>query len=89
MTTLNTIGESVTPAATRNSSGLLDRLVDWMNHVVDALFGPSAGEGWHGHPAETYLFLNPSGCGAGIDSNLWDLLNDQRPQPETKEGDNA
>jgi len=33
--------------------------------------------------------LNPGCCGAVIDSDLWDLLTDQRSQPETKEASNV
>ena len=85
MTTVNAIGGNVTAAASQSSARLVDRLVDWVNHVVDALFGPALGVAGRDKPAEAYLFLNTSCCGAVINSDLWDLLNEQRPQPKIKE----
>ncbi len=85
MTTVSMIRGNDTPDAHQNSAGYLDRLVDWMNQVVDAFLGPAVGEARHGQPAEAYLFLNPSYCGALIDSDLWDLLTDQRSQWEIED----
>ncbi|MCH8297932.1 MAG: hypothetical protein IH873_07690 [Chloroflexi bacterium] len=84
MTTLSTIQANVTPDVSQISTGLLDRLLDWMEHVVDAFCGPAAGDARHENPAAAYLFLNPSCCGAVIDSKLWDLLTDEQLQPETE-----
>ena len=89
MTTVSTIQGNVTPDTYQRSVGLLDRLLDWMNHVVDAFCGSAAGDARHGNPAEAYLFLNPSCCGAVIDTKLWDLLTEQQPQPETEEANNV
>ena len=85
MTTLTSKKGNVITAASPSTVGLLDRLVDWMNHVVDAICGPAVGGASHDNPAETYLFLNPTYCGAQIDSDLWDLLNDERNQPAIEE----
>ena len=85
MTTVTTIQGNVTGTDSQSSTGLLDRLLDRVNNVVDALFGPAEGETRHGQPAEAYLFLNPCYRGALKDSDLWDLLTDQRSQPEIEE----
>ncbi len=89
MTNVNMIEGNATPEVPQNSAGLLDRLLDWMNNVVDALFGPAVGDARHDNPAAAYLFLNPSCCGAVIDSNLWDLLTDEQPQREIEEVSNV
>ena len=89
MTTLSAIQGNVTGTASQSSTGLLDRLLDWLEHVVDAFCGPAAGDARHDNPAEAYLFLNPSCCGAVIDSKLWDLLTERKPQPETEEVSNV
>ena len=89
MTTVNTIDANVTATASESSAGFLDRLADWLNHVVDALFGPAEGEARPDNPAEAYLFLNPSCCGAIIDSNLWERLTERPPQPESEEASNV
>ena len=85
MTTLSTIQGNVTPETSQRSAGLLERLLDWMNNVIDAFFGPAVGEAIHDNPAEAYLFLNSGCCGAVIDTKLWDLLTERKPQPETQE----
>ena len=85
MTTVSSIQGSVTGTGSQSSTGLLDRLLDWLEHVVDAFCGPAVGEACHDNPAEAYLFLNPSCCGAVIDTKLWDLLTERKPQPETDE----
>ena len=85
MTTLSTIQGNVTPETLQSSPGLLGRLLDWLEHVVDAFCGPAVGEAIHDNPAEAYLFLNPSCCGAVIDTKLWALLTERKPQPETEE----
>ena len=89
MTTLSTIQGNVTGTASQSSTGFLDRLLDWLEHVVGAFCGPAAGEACHDNPAEAYLFLNPSCCGAVIDSKLWGLLTERKPQPETGEVSNV
>lgn len=89
MTTLNTIQGNVIGTGSQSSTGLLDRLLDWLEHVVDAFCGPADGDARHDNPAEAYLFLNPSCCGAVIDSKLWDLLTERKPQPETEEVGNV
>jgi len=89
MTTLITIQGNVTATAPKSSVGLLDRLLDWLEHVVDAYCGPAVGDARHDNPAEAYLFLNASCCGAVIDSKLWDLLTERKPQPETEEVSNV
>ena len=89
MTTVSTIGEKSTEGGPQSSAGFRDRLLDWMNHVADAFFGPVVGEARHDKPTEAYLFLNPSCGGAIIDSNLWDLLTEQPPQPESEEASNV
>ena len=43
MTTVSTIQGNVTVTASRSPVSLLDRLVDWMNNVVDAFCGPAPG----------------------------------------------
>ena len=89
MTTVSTIGGNVTADAPQSPAGFLDRLLDWMNHVVDALFGPAEGEARRDHPSEGYLFLNPSCGGAVIDSRLWDLLTENPAQPDSEEDSNV
>ena len=89
MTTVTTIQGNVTGTDSQSSTGLLDRLLDWVNHVVDAFCGPAVGDARHDNPAAAYLFLNPSCCGAVIDSNLWDLLTDEQPQREIEEVSNV
>ncbi len=87
MTTVGNIQGNIT--VPQNSNGFLDRLNDWLNDVVEAFFGPAAGDAIHDNPAEAYLFLNTSGCGGGIDTKLWDLLTDKKAQPETEETSNV
>ena len=89
MTTLSTIQANVTPETLQSSPSKLDRLLDWLEHVVDAFCGPAVGEASRENPAEAYLFLSPGCCGAVIDTKLWDLLTKQKPQPETEEVSNA
>ena len=89
MTTVNNIQGSVTTAVSQSSTGLLDRVLDWMNNAVEAYFGLTAGGARNGQPAEAYLFLNPSCCGGVVDSKLWDLLTDREPQAETEEASNV
>ena len=89
MTTVNNIQGSVTTAVSQSSTGLLDRVLDWMNNAVEAYFGLTAGGARNGQPAEAYLFLNPSCCGGVVDSKLWDLLTDREPQAETEEINNV
>ena len=89
MTTLNSIGVSVTASANQSSAGLLERFLDWMNQVADAFFGPAEGDARRDNPAEAYLLLNPSCCGAIIDTNLWDLLIERPAQPELEEANNV
>ena len=43
------------PEATQTSVGLLDRVLDWMNHFVDTFFGPVGGDARRGNPGEAYL----------------------------------
>ena len=89
MTTANNIQGNITAAASQNPDSFLDRVLDWMNHVVDVFCGPAVGDARHENPAAAYLFLNPSCCGAVIDSDLWDLLTDQPTQPVTEEASNV
>ncbi len=89
MTTVCTIQGNVSATASKSSAGLLDRLLDWMNNVVDAFCGPAVGDAHHGNPAAAYLFLNPNCCGAVIDTKLWDLLTERKTQPETEEVSNV
>ena len=89
MTTVNNIQGNVAATVSQNSTGPLDRLLSWMTNAVEAYFGLTAGGARHGQPAEAYLFLNPSCCGAVIDSKLWDLLTEQKPQPQTGEVSNV
>ena len=74
MTTLNTIQGNVTGTGSQSSTGFMDRLLDWLEHVVDTFFGPAVGDAVHDNPAEAYLFLNPSCCGAVIDTKLDESL---------------
>ena len=85
MTTLSTIQGNVTPETIKGSDGLRGRLLDWLEHVVDAFCGPAVGEACNENAAEAYLFLNSGCCGAVIDTKLWDLLTERKPQPETEE----
>ena len=89
MTTVNNIQGNITAQVAQSPDGFLDRVLDWMNHVVDAFCGPAPSDTVHENLAAEYLFLNPSCCGAEIDSDLWDLLIDQRSQPVTKEANNV
>ena len=89
MTTLTTIQGNFGETDSRNSTGILDRLVEWMNNVVDGVFGPAVGEAIHDNPAEAYLFLNSGCCGAIIDTELWDLLTERKSQPEDEEINNV
>ena len=89
MTTVSTIEGDVNPEVFQTSAGFLDRLLDWMCHVADAFFGPSGGNARHDNPAEAYLFLNSSCCGAIIDSQLWELLSEKPAQPESEEASNV
>ena len=89
MTTLTTIQGNFSETDSRNSTGIVDRLLDWLEHVVDTFFGPAVGDAAHDNPAEAYLFLNPSCCGAVIDTKLWDLLTERKSQPETEEANNV
>ncbi len=89
MTTVNNIQGNVSTTVSQSSTGLLDRLLGWMNNAVEAYFGLTAGGARHGQPAEAYLFLNPSCCGGVVDSKLWDLLTEREPQPETEEASNV
>ncbi len=89
MTTLSTIQGNVTGTGSRGSTGLLDRLLDWFEHVVHAFFGPAVGEVGHDNPAEAYLFLNSGCCGTVIDTKLWDLITERKPQPEDEEVNNV
>ena len=89
MTTLSTIQGNVTPENLQSSAGFLDRLLDWLEHVVDAFCGPAVGEAGRDNPAEAYLFLNSGCCGAVIDTKLWDLLTERKSQPETEEVNNV
>ncbi len=89
MTTLTTIQGNFSETDSRNSTGILDRLVEWLNNVVDGFFGPAVGDAMHDNPAEAYLFLNSGCCGAVIDTKLWDLLTERNPQAETEEASNV
>ena len=89
MTTVSNIQGSVNASVSKSSNGLMDRLLDWLNNVADAFFGPALGDAMHDNPAEAYLFLNDSCCGAVIDTKLWDLLTDRKAQPETEEATNV
>ena len=89
MTTLTTIQGNFSETDSRNSTGIVDRLLDWLEHVVDTFFGPAVGDAVHDNPAEAYLFLNPSCCGAVIDTKLWDLLTEKKQQPEDEEINNV
>ncbi len=89
MTTVNNIQGNIAATVSQNPDSFLDRVLDWMNHVVDAFCGPAVGDASHENPAAAYLFLNPSCCGAVIDSNLWDLLTDQQTQPVNEEASNT
>ena len=85
MTTVNNIQGNVTATVFQRPTSLLDRLLDWMNNVVDAFFGPAVGDARHGQSPDAYLFLSPSCCGGVIDTKLWDLLTERQSQPETEE----
>ena len=89
MTTVNNIQGNTTVAASQNPDSFLDQVLDWMNHVVDVFWGSVPSDTIHENLAAEYLFLNPSCCGAEIDSDLWDLLIDQRSQPVTEEASNV
>jgi len=89
MIIVSNIQGTITAAVSQSPDGFLDRVLDWMNHVVDAFCGPALSDTIHENPAAEYLFLNPGCCGAVIDSDLWDLLTDQRSQPDTKEASNV
>ncbi len=43
MTTVNNIQGSVTTTVSQSSTGLLDRMLGWMNNAVEAYFGLTAG----------------------------------------------
>jgi len=89
MTTANAIQGNGNPTVHQSSATFMDRLFDWLNNVVDVMFGPAVGDAIHDNPAEAYLFLNPSCCGAVIDTKLWDLLTERKSQPETQEVSNV
>ncbi|MCH8799532.1 MAG: hypothetical protein IH963_01345 [Chloroflexi bacterium] len=89
MTTASAIQGNVNGSVSKSSDSLMDRLFGWLNNVVDGVFGPAFGEACHDNPAEAYLFLNDSCCGAVIDTKLWDLLTDRKAQPETEEATNV
>lgn len=89
MTTVSNIQGTITATVSQKPDSFLDRVLDWMNHVVDAFCGPVPSDTVHENLAAEYLFLNPSCCGAEIDSDLWDLLIDQRSQPVTEEASNV
>ena len=89
MTTVSNIQGNITAQVAQSPDGFLDRVIDWMNHVIDVFFSPAPSDNIHDNLAEEYLFLNPSCCGAEIDSDLWDLLIEQRSQPLTEEASNV
>ncbi len=89
MTTLSTIQGNLNEKDSQSSTGIFDRSLDWIINVLEAFFGTRVGDAVHDNPAEAYLFLNPSCCGAVIDTKLWDLLTDRKAQPETVEGNNV
>ena len=86
MTTLSTIQGNLNEKDSQSSTGIFDRSLDWIINVLEAFFGTRVGDAVHDNPAEAYLFLNPSCCGAVIDTKLWDLITERKPQPETEEG---
>ena len=51
MTTANNIQGNITAAVSQNPDGFLDRVLDWMNHVVDVFCGPEVGDTLHDNPA--------------------------------------
>ena len=89
MTTLSTIQGNLNEKDSQSSTGIFDRLLDWMTNVLEAFFGTRVGDAVHDNPAEAYLFLNSGCCGAVIDTKLWDLLTDRKAQPETEEDNNV
>ena len=89
MTTLSTIQGNVAATVSQSSAGILDRLLDWLEHVAEAFCGPAVGEASRENPAEAYLFLNSGCCGAVIDTKLWDLITERKPQPKTEEDNNV
>ena len=89
MTPVNNIQGNITAQAAQSPDSFLDRVLDWMNYVIDVFCGPVPSDTVHENLAAEYLFLNPSCCGAEIDSDLWDLLIDQRSQSVTEEASNV
>ena len=88
MTTVSAIQGTVNATVSQNAESFSDRVFDWLNKAVDAFFGPAVGDAVHDNPAEAYLFLNSGCCGAVIDTKLWDLITERKPQPETEEVNN-
>jgi len=89
MTTASAIQENINEKDSQSSTGIFDRSLDWIINALEAFFGTRVGDAVHDNPAEAYLFLNPSCCGAVIDTKLWDLLTDRKAQPETEETKNV
>ena len=89
MTTASAIQENINEKDSQSSTGIFARSMDWIINGLEAFFGTRAGDAVHDNPAEAYLFLNPSCCGAVIDTKLWDLLTDRKAQPETEEATNV
>ena len=89
MTTLSTIQGNLNEKDSQRSTRIFDRSLDWIINVLEAFFGTRVGDAVHDNPAEAYLFLNPSCCGAVIDTKLWDLLTERKAQPETEEATNV
>ena len=89
MTTASAIQGNVNASVSKSSDNLMDRVLNWLNNVVDGFFGLANGEAIHDNPAEAYLFLNSGCCGAVIDTKLWDLLTERKAQPETEEVSNV
>ena len=88
MTTVSNIQGNITATVSQKPDSFLDRVIGWMNHVVEEFCCPVPSDTVHENLAAEYLFLNPSCCGAGIDSELCDLLIDQRSQPVAQEASN-
>ena len=89
MTTASAIQENINEKDSQSSTGIFDRLLDRMTDVLEAFFGTRMGDAVHDNPAEAYLFLNPSCCGAVIDTKLWDLITNRKQQPEDGEINNV
>jgi len=53
MIIVSNIQGTITAAVSQNPDGFLDRVLDWMNHVVDAFCGPALSDTIHYHPRKS------------------------------------